>query len=132
MTKYDTFHLNMQTHTTTTTDFVWCGMTEFPSFFFYLQFFHLAMRDEVGPLTNSYVQPYSCYELGCVLLNTPEVSSLCERDRERLCLVLSGGGKVTYSNESLILSPFPVCLYGSHALASGQGTVHLCFILLIL
>ncbi|XP_059200219.1 tetratricopeptide repeat protein 39C-like isoform X2 [Centropristis striata] len=37
-----------------------------------IQFFHLASRDEVGRLSNSYVQPYSCYELGCVLLNTPE------------------------------------------------------------
>ncbi|XP_037643634.1 tetratricopeptide repeat protein 39C-like isoform X2 [Sebastes umbrosus] len=37
-----------------------------------IQFFHLAARDEVGRLSNSYVQPYSCYELGCVLLNTPE------------------------------------------------------------
>ncbi|XP_053293222.1 tetratricopeptide repeat protein 39C isoform X1 [Pleuronectes platessa] len=37
-----------------------------------IQYFHLAARDEVGRLTNSYVQPYSCYELGCVLLNSPE------------------------------------------------------------
>ncbi|KAM7400590.1 hypothetical protein PAMA_005002 [Pampus argenteus] len=37
-----------------------------------IQYFHLAARDEVGRLSNSYVQPYSCYELGCVLLNTPE------------------------------------------------------------
>ncbi|XP_032386323.1 tetratricopeptide repeat protein 39C isoform X1 [Etheostoma spectabile] len=37
-----------------------------------IQFFSLAARDEVGRLSNSYVQPYSCYELGCVLLNTPE------------------------------------------------------------
>ncbi|AWP04033.1 putative tetratricopeptide repeat protein 39C-like [Scophthalmus maximus] len=37
-----------------------------------IQYFHLAVRDEVGHLTNSYVQPYSCYELGCVLLNNPE------------------------------------------------------------
>ncbi|XP_068425636.1 tetratricopeptide repeat protein 39C-like [Clinocottus analis] len=37
-----------------------------------IQFFHLAARDEVGCLSNSYVQPYSCYELGCVLLNSPE------------------------------------------------------------
>ncbi|KAG7525487.1 tetratricopeptide repeat protein 39C-like [Solea senegalensis] len=35
-------------------------------------YFQLAERDEVGRLTNSYVQPYSCYELGCVLLNNPE------------------------------------------------------------
>lgn len=38
------------------------------------QCFQLAARDELGRLTNSYVQPYSCYELGCVLLNTPEAS----------------------------------------------------------
>ncbi|XP_033960294.1 tetratricopeptide repeat protein 39C-like isoform X1 [Pseudochaenichthys georgianus] len=37
-----------------------------------VQFFQLAARDEVGHLSNSYVQPYSCYELACVLLNTPE------------------------------------------------------------
>ncbi|XP_075877560.1 tetratricopeptide repeat protein 39C-like [Nelusetta ayraudi] len=37
-----------------------------------IQCFHLAARDELGRLSNSYVQPYSCYELGCVLLNTPE------------------------------------------------------------
>lgn len=37
-----------------------------------IQYFHLAARDEVGRLTNSYVQPYSCYELACVLLNSPE------------------------------------------------------------
>ena len=43
-------------------------------FLLYLQYFHLAARDEVGRLTNSYVQPYSCYELGCVLLNSPEAS----------------------------------------------------------
>lgn len=40
------------------------------------QYFHLAARDEVGRLSNSYVQPYSCYELGCVLLNSPEASCL--------------------------------------------------------
>ncbi|XP_026168989.1 tetratricopeptide repeat protein 39C-like [Mastacembelus armatus] len=39
-----------------------------------IQFFHLAVRDEVGRLTNSYVQPYSCYELGCMLLNSPETA----------------------------------------------------------
>uniref|UniRef100_A0A3B5BHM6 Tetratricopeptide repeat protein 39C-like n=1 Tax=Stegastes partitus TaxID=144197 RepID=A0A3B5BHM6_9TELE len=38
-----------------------------------IQYFHLAAKDEVGRLSNSYVQPYSCYELGCVLLNSPEV-----------------------------------------------------------
>ncbi|XP_029970344.1 tetratricopeptide repeat protein 39C-like isoform X2 [Salarias fasciatus] len=37
-----------------------------------VQYFQLAAGDEVGRLTNSYVQPYSCYELGCVLLGSPE------------------------------------------------------------
>ncbi|KAM3866290.1 tetratricopeptide repeat protein 39C-like [Diretmus argenteus] len=37
-----------------------------------IQHFHLAVRDEVGSLSNSYVQPYACYELGCVLLDIPE------------------------------------------------------------
>ncbi|XP_068196855.1 tetratricopeptide repeat protein 39C-like isoform X2 [Antennarius striatus] len=37
-----------------------------------IQYFQLAVRDEVGRLSNSYVQPYACYELGCVLLNNPE------------------------------------------------------------
>lgn len=39
-----------------------------------LQYFQLAASDEVGRLSNSYVQPYSCYELGCVLLSNPEAS----------------------------------------------------------
>ncbi|KAK7945606.1 hypothetical protein WMY93_001334 [Mugilogobius chulae] len=39
-----------------------------------VQYFHLAARDEVGCLTNSYVQPYSCYELACVLLSSHETS----------------------------------------------------------
>lgn len=37
-----------------------------------VQYFQLAVRDEVGRLSNSYVQPYSCYELGCVLIQAPE------------------------------------------------------------
>lgn len=40
----------------------------------FLQYFQLAASDEVGRLSNSYVQPYSCYELGCVLLSNPEAS----------------------------------------------------------
>ncbi|XP_042559723.1 tetratricopeptide repeat protein 39C-like [Clupea harengus] len=40
-----------------------------------IQCFHLAARDEEGRLSNSYVQPYSCYELGCVLLDNPESSA---------------------------------------------------------
>ena len=40
-----------------------------------LQHFQLAERDEVGCLSNSYVQPYSCYEVACVLLDSPEVGS---------------------------------------------------------
>ncbi|XP_045543508.1 tetratricopeptide repeat protein 39C isoform X2 [Salmo salar] len=38
-----------------------------------IQSFQLAARDEFGRQTNSYVQPYSCYELGCVLLAKPEL-----------------------------------------------------------
>ncbi|KAL0966152.1 hypothetical protein UPYG_G00291570 [Umbra pygmaea] len=37
-----------------------------------IQCFHLAARDEVGRQNNSYVQPYSCYELGCILLDSSE------------------------------------------------------------
>ncbi|XP_056304245.1 tetratricopeptide repeat protein 39C [Danio aesculapii] len=40
-----------------------------------LQSFQLAAQDEYGRLNNSYVQPYSCYELGCVLLAKPETLS---------------------------------------------------------
>uniref|UniRef100_A0A673CU41 Tetratricopeptide repeat protein 39C-like n=1 Tax=Sphaeramia orbicularis TaxID=375764 RepID=A0A673CU41_9TELE len=40
-----------------------------------IQYFQLAARDEVGRLSNSYVQPYSCYELACVLLNNQEVKN---------------------------------------------------------
>ncbi|XP_064848966.1 tetratricopeptide repeat protein 39C-like isoform X2 [Oncorhynchus masou masou] len=37
-----------------------------------IQCFNLAARDEMGHQNNSYVQPYSIYELGCVLLDSPE------------------------------------------------------------
>ncbi|KAJ7992936.1 hypothetical protein DPEC_G00267240 [Dallia pectoralis] len=37
-----------------------------------IQSFQMAARDEFGRQNNSYVQPYSCYELGCVLLAQPE------------------------------------------------------------
>ncbi|XP_062337411.1 tetratricopeptide repeat protein 39C [Osmerus eperlanus] len=37
-----------------------------------IQCFQVAARDEVGRQNNSYVQPYSCYELGCLLLDNPE------------------------------------------------------------
>ncbi|KAJ8337030.1 hypothetical protein SKAU_G00382500 [Synaphobranchus kaupii] len=37
-----------------------------------IQCFQQSVRDEVGRLNNSYVQPYACYELGCVLLCKPE------------------------------------------------------------
>lgn len=40
----------------------------------FIQSFQLAARDEYGRQINSYVQPYSVYELGCVLLAKPEVS----------------------------------------------------------
>ena len=41
----------------------------------HIQEFQLAARDEYGHQINSYVQPYSVYELGCVLLTKPEVGS---------------------------------------------------------
>lgn len=37
-----------------------------------VQSFQLAARDDLGRQTNSYVQPYSVYELGCMLLTKPE------------------------------------------------------------
>ncbi|KAL7867132.1 hypothetical protein AOLI_G00149460 [Acnodon oligacanthus] len=37
-----------------------------------IQSYQMAARDELGRQTNSYVQPYSYYELGCVLLAKPE------------------------------------------------------------
>ncbi|KAK9967619.1 hypothetical protein ABG768_002005 [Culter alburnus] len=40
-----------------------------------VQSFQLAAQDEYGRLNNSYVQPYSCYELGCMLLAKPETLS---------------------------------------------------------
>ncbi|XP_051979641.1 tetratricopeptide repeat protein 39C-like isoform X2 [Xyrauchen texanus] len=40
-----------------------------------VQSFQLAAQDEYGRQNNSYVQPYSCYELGCVLLAKPETLS---------------------------------------------------------
>uniref|UniRef100_A0A8C1AK10 Tetratricopeptide repeat domain 39C n=1 Tax=Cyprinus carpio carpio TaxID=630221 RepID=A0A8C1AK10_CYPCA len=41
-----------------------------------VQSFQLAAQDEYGRMNNSYVQPYSCYELGCVLLAKPEVKRI--------------------------------------------------------
>ncbi|KAA0712147.1 Tetratricopeptide repeat protein 39C [Triplophysa tibetana] len=40
-----------------------------------IQSFQMAAQDEYGRLNNSYVQPYSYYELGCVLLAKPETLS---------------------------------------------------------
>ncbi|XP_036453073.1 LOW QUALITY PROTEIN: tetratricopeptide repeat protein 39C-like [Colossoma macropomum] len=37
-----------------------------------VQCFQVALRDEQGHLCNSYVQPYSLYELGCIFLESPE------------------------------------------------------------
>ncbi|XP_076828858.1 tetratricopeptide repeat protein 39C-like isoform X2 [Brachyhypopomus gauderio] len=37
-----------------------------------VQFLHVAVRDEEGHVTNSYVQPYALYELGCILLENAE------------------------------------------------------------
>ncbi|XP_066503897.1 tetratricopeptide repeat protein 39C [Hoplias malabaricus] len=40
-----------------------------------IQSYQMAARDDLGRQTNSYVQPYSYYELGCVLLAKPETLS---------------------------------------------------------
>ncbi|KAK1806082.1 hypothetical protein P4O66_013133 [Electrophorus voltai] len=40
-----------------------------------IQCYQMAARDELGRQNNSYVQPYSYYELGCVLLANPETLS---------------------------------------------------------
>ncbi|XP_077471749.1 tetratricopeptide repeat protein 39C-like [Stigmatopora argus] len=40
-----------------------------------IQYFQVASRDETGLVSNSYVQPYACYELGCILLNDSESSA---------------------------------------------------------
>uniref|UniRef100_A0A4W3GUI2 Tetratricopeptide repeat domain 39C n=1 Tax=Callorhinchus milii TaxID=7868 RepID=A0A4W3GUI2_CALMI len=40
-----------------------------------IQFFQLAVKDEFSRQTNAYIQPYACYELGCLLLDNPETSS---------------------------------------------------------
>ncbi|KAI4532732.1 hypothetical protein MG293_017140 [Ovis ammon polii] len=37
-----------------------------------VQFFHRAVKDELCRQNNLYVQPYACYELGCLLLDKPE------------------------------------------------------------
>ncbi|KAM6283283.1 tetratricopeptide repeat protein 39C isoform 2-T2 [Porphyrio hochstetteri] len=37
-----------------------------------VQFFQRAAKDELCRQNNSYVQPYACYELGCLLLDNPE------------------------------------------------------------
>ncbi|CAH2284952.1 tetratricopeptide repeat 39C [Pelobates cultripes] len=37
-----------------------------------VQFFQRAVKDEPGRQQNLYVQPYACYELGCLLLENPE------------------------------------------------------------
>uniref|UniRef100_H3B7F6 Tetratricopeptide repeat domain 39C n=1 Tax=Latimeria chalumnae TaxID=7897 RepID=H3B7F6_LATCH len=39
-----------------------------------IQFFRLAVKDELGRQNNSYIQPYACYELGCLLLDNPETT----------------------------------------------------------
>uniref|UniRef100_V9KDQ1 Tetratricopeptide repeat protein 39C n=1 Tax=Callorhinchus milii TaxID=7868 RepID=V9KDQ1_CALMI len=39
-----------------------------------IQFFQLAVKDEFSRQTNAYIQPYACYELGCLLLDNPEAS----------------------------------------------------------
>ncbi|MEE6464191.1 hypothetical protein FKM82_006210 [Ascaphus truei] len=37
-----------------------------------VQFFQRAVKDELGRQHNLYIQPYACYELGCLLLDNPE------------------------------------------------------------
>ncbi|XP_029447004.1 tetratricopeptide repeat protein 39C [Rhinatrema bivittatum] len=37
-----------------------------------VQFFQRAVKDELGRQNNLYIQPYACYELGCLLLDNPE------------------------------------------------------------
>ncbi|KAM9098339.1 tetratricopeptide repeat protein 39C isoform X1 [Sarcophilus harrisii] len=37
-----------------------------------IQFFQRAVKDELCRQNNLYVQPYACYELGCLLLDNPE------------------------------------------------------------
>ncbi|XP_048869982.1 tetratricopeptide repeat protein 39C [Brienomyrus brachyistius] len=37
-----------------------------------IQSFQLSANDDLGQQSISYVQPYSCYELGCILLENPE------------------------------------------------------------
>uniref|UniRef100_A0A8C9BU16 Tetratricopeptide repeat domain 39C n=2 Tax=Phocoenidae TaxID=9740 RepID=A0A8C9BU16_PHOSS len=37
-----------------------------------VQFFQRAVKDELCRQNNLYVQPYACYELGCLLLDKPE------------------------------------------------------------
>lgn len=37
-----------------------------------VQFFQRAAKDELCRQNNLYVQPYACYELGCLLLDNPE------------------------------------------------------------
>ncbi|XP_078254110.1 tetratricopeptide repeat protein 39C isoform X2 [Rhinoraja longicauda] len=38
-----------------------------------VEFFQLAVKDELSRHANSYIQPYACYELGCLLLENPEM-----------------------------------------------------------
>lgn len=40
----------------------------------------------MGRLSNSYVQPYSCYELGCVLVSSPEVGFILQCSYELLVM----------------------------------------------
>ncbi|KAG8133531.1 hypothetical protein E2320_011299 [Naja naja] len=37
-----------------------------------VQFFQRALKDEICRQNNLYVQPYACYELGCLLLENPQ------------------------------------------------------------
>ncbi|KAK3567241.1 hypothetical protein QTP86_015073 [Hemibagrus guttatus] len=61
-----------------------------------VQCFQMAFNDEEGRVSNSYIQPYSLYELGCVLVENPEASvsvsvsmsvSVCTKAKGRALLL---------------------------------------------
>lgn len=82
----------------------------------------------MGRLSNSYVQPYSCYELGCVLLNTPEASFFFAVymmfEKETPLSPMFEMVKKSH-NLNILFCVFSVCGEGQNANASGQGIVGL-------
>lgn len=82
----------------------------------FLQYFQLAASDEVGRLSNSYVQPYSCYELGCVLVSNPEASCISTFHMLRELPV-----EKTFSSDCFPSPPVP--REGQTADGPGQGTL---------